>query len=290
MPVHIEIQEARVFKAVCDENGFNRAAEKLYVTQSAVSQTIANLEKKLETQLLERNPLKLTETGIRLLNYAQVVLAEEDKALGDIRNIRHGILTTLSLALSSSVNQMFGESLLARYVADNALTQLKVNVMPSRQIISMVSADLWELGLGPFQQTMPPTLQTIPLYNDERLLLVHPDVQSKITEPSEVPLIVSHLDDPDMRPAIDKLRDNFGTIWEVTDLDLRVKMVLAGHGMTYLDRRVMQSIPGTDGLAIMTDQPYTRIPLTFGLYHRRNKQLSSGARRFIDVCREFEFS
>ena len=52
MSIHIETQEIRVFKAIYDENGFKRAADKLFVTQSAVSQTLANLERKLETILM----------------------------------------------------------------------------------------------------------------------------------------------------------------------------------------------------------------------------------------------
>ena len=95
MPLHIETQEIRVFKAIYDENGFKRAADKLFVTQSAVSQTLANLERKLETILMERNPLKLTEPGIRFLNYAEAVLGEEQGVLTDINNIKNGILSTL---------------------------------------------------------------------------------------------------------------------------------------------------------------------------------------------------
>ena len=47
MPLHIETHEIRVFKAVYEHNGFKKAADTLFVTQSAVSQTIANLEHKL---------------------------------------------------------------------------------------------------------------------------------------------------------------------------------------------------------------------------------------------------
>ena len=61
MPAHLETHEIRVFKTVYEENGFNRAAEKLFVTQSAVSQTIANLEHKLDTVLFHRKPLKLND-------------------------------------------------------------------------------------------------------------------------------------------------------------------------------------------------------------------------------------
>lgn len=47
-----------------------------------------------------------------------------------------------------------------------------------------------------------------------------------------VPLIVSHLDDPVERPADVKLRDAFGTIWEITDLALRQHLVRQGRATT----------------------------------------------------------
>jgi DNA-binding transcriptional LysR family regulator len=45
--MQIERNEIRTFSAVIEEGGFGRAAERLNVSQSAVSQTIANLEHKL---------------------------------------------------------------------------------------------------------------------------------------------------------------------------------------------------------------------------------------------------
>ncbi|MGB4246240.1 MAG: LysR family transcriptional regulator, partial [Pseudohongiellaceae bacterium] len=63
---HLETHEIRVFKTVCDTGGFKTAADKLYVTQSAISQAVANLERKLGTLLIERGkPIALTESGQR---------------------------------------------------------------------------------------------------------------------------------------------------------------------------------------------------------------------------------
>lgn len=296
MPVHIETNEIRVFKAVYDEQGFKKAADKLFVTQSAVSQTIANLEKKLDTVLLERNPLKLTEAGIRLLNYAEAVLGEEQNVLTDIRNIKSGILSTLLLAMNATVNARFGQALLAAYCSESPLTRLKINVMPSRQIISAIASDLWELGFGPFQQQMPALFQTIPLFEDSRHLMIsrhHPAWNAYRDDPEQlaqkVPLIVSHLDDPDMRPAIDKLRDAFGTIWEVNDINLRINLVAQGLGMSYLDSQLVATTPACSNLVTLESLAFARIPLTFGLYHRKGKQLSTGANRFIETCHSFDF-
>ena len=290
MPVHLETHEIRVFKTVYEENGFNRAAEKLFVTQSAVSQTIANLEHKLDTLLFHRKPLKLTEAGMRLLHYAQTVLSEEETVLADLSNIKNGILSTLHLAMNSTINQQFGASLVDEFLQQHPLTRIKISVLPSRQIITAVSSELWELGIGPFQQTMPDRFRTIPLFEETRHLVLHktrmkPGISAEDLL-HDYPLIVSHLDDPDLRPTLDKLRDNFGTIWEITDLHLRLSLVNKGLGMTYLDERILAQHPE---LMIVDHFPFSTVPLTYGLYYRRDKQLSAGAHQFIRICKSFNF-
>ena len=296
MPIHIDINEVRVFKSVYEQNGFKKAADKLFVTQSAVSQTIANLEHKLDSLLLERNPLKLTEAGIRLLNYAEIVLNEEQSALDDIKNIKNGILSTLLLSVNGSINILFGQKLMRAYCQDSPLTRIKINVMPSRQIITAIGSDLWELGFGPFQQQMPNTFETVPLFTDERVLMIsreYPGYKDLVSQPESilqsVPLIVSHLDDQDMRPAMQKLRDSFGTIWEINDIDLRVSLVEQGLGMSYLDQRLVESDARCRCFVPLDSLDFARMPLQFGIFYRKGKPLSMGARRFIAVCEDFTF-
>ena len=288
MPAHLETHEIRVFKTVYEESGFNKAAEKLFVTQSAVSQTIANLEHKLDTVLFHRKPLKLTEAGMRLLQYADTVLSEEETVLADLNNIKNGVLSNLHLAMNSTVNELFGAKLIKQFCNEHPLTRLKISVMPSRQIITAVGSELWELGLGPFQQIMPDRFRTLPLFQETRHLVISNDRRDPSLTAEEllnqVPLIVSHLDDPDLRPTIDKLRDNFGTIWEVNDLSLRLDLLNNGLGMTYLDERLMARHPELSHLGPF---PFSTIPLTYGVYYRRDKLLSAGAHQFIAVCEEF---
>ena len=78
LPMQIERHEIRVFSAVVKEGTFSRAAERLNVSQSAVSQTIANLEHKLDAALIERRgKLNLTEAGKRLFAFTRTVIQEE---------------------------------------------------------------------------------------------------------------------------------------------------------------------------------------------------------------------
>jgi DNA-binding transcriptional LysR family regulator len=194
------------------------------------------------------------------------------------------------------VNALWGDRLMAAYCADTPTMRLKVAVMPSREIISAIRSDLWELGFGPFQQQMPGLFATLPLYDEERVLVIsrnHPRYPELRDDPeklvSSVPLIVSHLDDPDLRPAIEKLRDSFGTIWEINDLALRTRLVMEGMGMAYVDRRYLRARDDLSDLVVLDLLPYCRFPLKFGLFYRKNKQLSMAAQRMIEICKGFPF-
>lgn len=294
---HLETQEIRVFKTVCDTGGFKTAADRLYVTQSAVSQAIATLERKLGTRLIERGkPIALTESGLRLQAYASRVLQEEHDVLADIADIRQGVASTLQIAMSGSVSQLFGNELLEDYCDSNPLTRLKVDVMPSRKIIQGVLADSLELGFGPFQHQMPTLLETVPLFNESRKLVIsrfHPSLERLQEDPEhtirEIPLMVSHLEDPDVRPAIEKLRNEFGTIWEISNLSLRLNMVAKSTGMCYVDERVLHANAVCADFVPLQGLGFSDIELTFGLYFRKRRSLSTGARQFIDICRSFSF-
>ena len=207
--------------------------------------------------------------------------------LADLNNIKNGVLSNLHLAMNSTVNELFGARLVRSLQCAPTHTT-EDEVLPSRQIITAVGSELWELGLGPFQQTMPDRFRTLSLFSETRHLVISKDRLDPSASAedvlNQVPLIVSHLDDPDLRPTIDKLRDNFGTIWEVNDLSLRLDLLNNGLGMTYLDQRIGDNHPE---LAVRLF-PFTTIPLTYGIYYRRDKLLSAGAHQFISVCRTFQ--
>ena len=71
----------RSFVAVVDCGNFTRAAERLHLTQSTVSQQIRRLEDAVACQLLDRDQRRVVATaeGERLLAYARRILALHDK-------------------------------------------------------------------------------------------------------------------------------------------------------------------------------------------------------------------
>jgi DNA-binding transcriptional LysR family regulator len=292
--MRLENSELRAFRAVIAEGGFRRAADSLHISQSAVSQAVAGLENKLETPLVRRGKeLKLTDAGKRLFEHAVDVLRDEQETLEDIAQLKHGKIETLNLALSASINRFYAPGLVSAYYRENPRTGMKIAEMPARSIIYAVLSGNVELGLGPFQKDMG-AFETVPLYSDSRHLVVspkHPRYEEMIHGDKlalkQTPLIASALDNPDMRPSIARVRDQFSTVWEVSSLRLRVHMVEQGMGVTYIDRKMMLEHPVCAELRIMDDVSFGRIHKQVGLYYRAGKQPSVSAVNFIGLCERF---
>jgi DNA-binding transcriptional LysR family regulator len=289
--VQIERNEIRAFVAVIEEGGFSRAAERLNLSQSAVSQTIANLEHKLGTALLARGRgAAPTEAGLRLLRFAQAMIQEERSTLEDIQQIKSGALSTLNLAMNSMVNRFHGRELMLTFCQRNPLTRLKLDVAPSREIISGVDEDRWELGFGPFQHKMPGHFDARAYLEEERVLVVHrahPQFDQLVNHPdkalAKVPLITSYLDEAARRPGLERLRDAFSSVWEVSHLDLRLALAEAGMGVTFVSDRLLAELNGFERIRAVD---FGTIHRKVGLYYKKHRPLSEGAKRFVAICEE----
>ena len=292
--MRFENSELRAFRAVIEEGGFKRAADALHISQSAVSQAVAGLESKLGMPLVNRGKeLQLTDIGKRLFEHAVDVLRGEQRVLEDISALKQGRTETLSLALSGSINRFFAPELISAYYQENPHIIMKVAEMPARSIISAVVSGSVELGLGPYQKDMA-AFETVPLYTDSRHLVVSPRhsqyediINGDATALKRTPLIASALDNPDMRPSIQRLRDQFSTVWEVSSLSLRIHMVEQGMGVTFIDRKLLREHPKCESFRIMDDISFGRIDKEVGLYYRAGKNLSGSADKFITLCERF---
>src|ERR671929_2080634 len=82
----MDTRQLAAFCEVVDRKSFSQAAERLGVTQPAVSLQVQALEKRLGTRLLDRSGRRVepTEAGRRLYRGAQRLLALEQQVLDEL--------------------------------------------------------------------------------------------------------------------------------------------------------------------------------------------------------------
>ena len=101
MPLHIEFRHLRTIKAIQDTGGLGRAADRLNITQSALSHQIKGLEEQVGVELFVRRskPLKLSAAGHRLLRLAERILPELEAAEEEFLALKSGKAGRLHIAI-----------------------------------------------------------------------------------------------------------------------------------------------------------------------------------------------
>jgi molybdate transport repressor ModE-like protein len=103
----LDVRRMRVLREIAAQGSFSAAADSLYLSQSAVSQHLAALEKEVGQKLVERtrNGPRLTQAGEVLVSHADAVLARLDEAereLAAIAGLRGGRLRVASFPTASA--------------------------------------------------------------------------------------------------------------------------------------------------------------------------------------------
>ncbi|MER6983896.1 LysR family transcriptional regulator, partial [Streptomyces carpinensis] len=104
MTVDVHVRDLRYFLAVAEELQFTRAAERLYVSQPALSKQIRALERQLGVELFERRPqgVALTGAGAALLPHARRVLDAWGEGAAAVESARAALRGTLVVGMSTS--------------------------------------------------------------------------------------------------------------------------------------------------------------------------------------------
>lgn len=124
----------RAFVAVIDDASFTRAADRLHMTQSTISQQIARLEDQLGQPLIDRDarPIRMTPAGERLSGYARRILALQDEAGAALRDPSGTVPIRIGLAEDILTTVM--ARLFADFAASHRQIRLDVTAGLSRAL------------------------------------------------------------------------------------------------------------------------------------------------------------
>lgn len=167
----ITLHKLKIFILICEQGSLNRAAQALYLSQSAVSQHIQDLESTLGVQLLERSPrgTQPTPAGEVLLSYARQMIQLLADAERDIMQIDHAESLHLNLAGTPGINVYILPGWLRDFQATYEHISVSMQTGLTKEIVNGVMDTRFDLGFieGDIHDLVVDGLGHLPLYDVE---------------------------------------------------------------------------------------------------------------------------
>jgi DNA-binding transcriptional LysR family regulator len=249
----MDTRQLAAFCAVVERKSFSLAAERLGVTQPAVSLQIRSLEGRFGQQLLDRSGRRVepTEAGRRLYRGAQRLLAQERQLLEDVAGEAEGPLRgQLALGASTGPGGTVVPVLLCEFAEANPEVMVDLSIFDTQTIVDRVARRELELGVvGATPRNRSVAYEAF--FRDEVVLVCPPGHRFAgqtvtLDDLRGEPLIVMQ-EGAGVRQVIEDELRQVGM--RLRDLDVRLELGLqesvksaveAGHGVTFISRTAVE--------------------------------------------------
>src|SRR5438067_1756665 len=250
----MDTRQLAAFCAVVDRQSFSQAAERLGVTQPAVSLQVRALEKRLGKRLLDRSGRRVepTEAGLALYRGAQRMLALEGQLLEELDESDGGELGgTLQVGASTGPGSTVVPVLLCEFQGGNPGVSVSLSISDTQSVVERVAERELELGVvGAARRHRGVTFE--PFFRDDVVLACPPGHRFAgrsitLDDLRKEPLIVMQ-EGAGVRQVIEDELRRAGT--RLRDLDVQLELglqesvrsaVLAGHGITFISRLAVEA-------------------------------------------------
>jgi DNA-binding transcriptional LysR family regulator len=249
----MDTRQLAAFVAVVEKKSFSQAAERLGVTQPAISLQIRSLEERLGRRLLDRSGRRVepTEAGLVLYRNAQRMLQLEHQLDEDLAREETGALRgTLAIGASTGPGGHLVPLLLCEFQHDHPELAVSLTISDTDRVIDQVGEREIELGVvGALRRHR--SLEFEPLVRDQIVLAVPPGhpFAGKAIPLEQLQLEqyiamqegagVRHVIEEDLRAAGLRMRD----LPSKLELGLQESVksaVAAGYGVTFISRTAIE--------------------------------------------------
>ena len=279
------------FLTIADEGGFQKAADVLHLTQTALTRRLQNLEAILGVKLIERTTrsVALSRIGLDFLPQAQRLLSELSNAMKEIRESGNAQRGDVAIACVPTVGVQYLPRIIQEYAARYPANRIKILDHASSGVAEAVLRREAEFGIN-IAGPQHPELTSVALLEDRFVLICrdgHPLARRKSLtwkQAAGYPLIFAG-EVSGNRPLLDAalatrsvaLRSHY----EVQRSSTAVGLVAQGVAAAIVPRLAIQkgAYP-TIKVVALTDPPVSR---TLVLVSRKTAQLSPAARALYDM-------
>lgn len=234
-----------IFREIAKTNNFTKAATNLFLTQSAVSHAIKDLEEEAGTQLFERlhRSVELTPAGELLLREIQPIIEEFESVEARLPDLEKQ--PPLKIASCITYAQTELPQLLRRFSVNHPEAHFNVQVFPASESIARLETGEVDLAFieGKVQQA---SFQAKKIADYRLCVVAAPDFAEKqlsLPELLQRPLLLRERGSA-VREAFESFVVLQGfkpfPIWESVDSQALVSAVKAGFGLSVLPYRLVK--------------------------------------------------
>lgn len=250
----MDTRQLVAFCAVVELHSFSQAAERLGVTQPAVSMQIRALEERFGHRLLDRSGRRVepTEAGQRLYRGAQRLIMLEEQLQGEVASVEEGELRgRLEIGSSTGPGERVLPLLLCEFQRHSPAVSISLSVFDTQTVVERVAERELELGVvGAARKHRGVVFE--PFFRDDVVLACKPDhrfADRTITldELRAEPLIVMQegagvrqLLEDELRPHGVRLRD-LNVSLELGLQESVRSAVMAGYGVAFIAHSALES-------------------------------------------------
>ena len=146
----VKLERYRVFKEVAETGNISLAAKNLYISQSAVSQSIKQLEVALQARLFSRSPrgVTLTGEGQMLYEYVRSALSLLSTGEDKLSQAQQLLLGTLTIGASDTVTSLFLTPYLEAFHRKHPGIRLKIVSGRSAKVLSLLKSGVVDIAFA----------------------------------------------------------------------------------------------------------------------------------------------
>ncbi len=287
--------QARLFKDIAQSKSFSRGAGLNGISQSAASQQVHEIEKRLGIPLFDRTtrPMVLTQAGKLYLDFCRDVLRREEQMQVEMEALKGAMEGTVRVASIYSIGLSEMSRLQEEFSTRFSGMQLHVDYARPVKIYEALLADQADLGLVSYPEASK-ELKVIPWRREEMTVAVAPShalARKQVLKPADLngQDYIGFDEDLSIRQALDRfLRENDVAVnlaMQFDNIQMIKEAVALGSGVSILPARTMQAeIQRGRLVSIPLDAPDLVRPV--GIVHRRRKKFNRAAQSFLELLLE----
>lgn len=294
----VDFDGIQAFVVIAELGGFNKAAEHLHVTQTALTRRIQKLEGYLGLRLLDRTTryVELTAVGREFLPQARVIVSEMTEAVGRLKDMSRLSRGNFTLACVPTMASHILPSLIHRYAERCPKNRIRLLDATSYEVRDAVLNSQAELGIG-IQTEQHPDLVESPLFDDPLMFYctnAHPYSSMESVNWSHMGdahlIIVSNMTATRvfMDYQLAKRGISLSGAYEVQHHATAVSLVAAGVGSAILPASTLREGDRSGIRCIPLLGPVVKRKVI--LLKRKNTTLSPAAQAFFNLVQETDLT